>query len=91
MDSAAETRLRLRVVPNASKAEVVGWMDDDCLKVKVTAPPEGGRANLEVCALLAKVAGLSKRDVRLVRGEKSRLKEVILVGALPDILRKPSP
>ena len=81
---ASETHLRLRVIPNAAKAQVVGWMEDGCLKVKVTAPPEGGRANAEVCALLAKFAGLSKRQVRLVRGEKSRLKEVVVDGPRPD-------
>jgi len=75
--------LQLRVVPNASRAEVVGWLEPGVLKVKVTAPPEGGRANKEVLALLAKTLGLGRRDAALVGGEKSRNKTVELVG-IPD-------
>lgn len=84
-------RLRLRVVPRASRAEVVGWLQPGLLKVKVTAPPEGGRANQEVVALLAKELGLSRRDVRLEAGAKAREKIVLCTGLSPEELGRRLP
>lgn len=66
--------LRIRVIPNASRSEIVGWMDDEVLKIKVSAPPEGGRANREVCDLLGKKLGLNRKNLRIVSGETSRNK-----------------
>jgi uncharacterized protein (TIGR00251 family) len=48
--------LRLKVVPGASRDQVVGPLGDR-LKVKVAAPPEAGKANRAVCALLAALTG----------------------------------
>jgi uncharacterized protein (TIGR00251 family) len=72
--------LSLRVVPNASRGEVVGYQADGRLKVKVAAPPEGGRANKAVCELLAEALDLPKRAVTVERGETSREKTVRIAG-----------
>lgn len=76
----AQAHLRLRVVPNAARAGVVGWMDDGHLKIKVQAPPEGGRANDAVCETLAAALQLPRRAVTLIAGEKSRQKTVAVAG-----------
>jgi uncharacterized protein (TIGR00251 family) len=68
--------LSLKVVPKASKDEVVGLLDDGSLKVKVTAPPEQGKANAAVCQLLAGGFGVAKRNVEILRGETSANKQV---------------
>lgn len=68
-----EFLLEVRVVPNASRTEISGWVQG-ALKVRVQAPPEGGRANVAVATLLARALGLGKREVRLLAGEKSRAK-----------------
>ncbi|KAF0094383.1 MAG: hypothetical protein E1N59_1914 [Puniceicoccaceae bacterium 5H] len=73
-------QLSLRVVPNASRSKVVGWMDDGALKVKVQAPPEDGKANKQVCAVLAKALGVGKRDLAITVGEKSRTKTIEVTG-----------
>lgn len=72
--------LCVRVVPNASRAEVVGWMEGRVLKVKVCAPPEGGRANEAVVELLAKTFGVPRRTVSIVSGQTSRNKRVAVEG-----------
>ncbi len=46
------------------------------LGLRVQAPPDRGRANKAVCALLAKSLGIPKSSVRILAGEKSSLKTV---------------
>ena len=72
-------RLKLKVIPGASKSEIVGWLGDS-LKVKVTAPPEKGKANKEVEALLSKALKLPKVMVRIVSGTTSQQKTVEIEG-----------
>ena len=48
--------------------------------VRVTAPPEKGRANAAVIALLADALGVAKTSVRITRGHNSREKLVAVDG-----------
>jgi uncharacterized protein (TIGR00251 family) len=70
--------LTLKVVPKSSRNEIVGFLADGSLKVKVTAAPEKGKANAEVCELLAREFGVSRRSVEIVRGETSPVKQVVI-------------
>lgn len=71
--------LDLKVVPNAPRNEITGWLGG-ALKIKVRAPALDGRANEELCVFLAGALGLPRRNVTLLRGEKSRQKTVHLTG-----------
>ena len=77
--NAPACRLRVKVVPGASRTEVVGLLGA-ALKVRVSAPPEGGQANREVCALLADRLGLPLAQVTVVSGPASPNKVIGLVG-----------
>lgn len=79
--------LNVRVIPNASRDEVVGW-HDGALKVKVTAQPESGKANKAVCALLAKQFSISKRAVIVVRGHSVPNKLIRIAGLSIAELKK---
>jgi uncharacterized protein YggU (UPF0235/DUF167 family) len=46
--------------------------------VRVTAPPDGGRANEAVIALLAGALGVAKSRINIVRGMASREKVVMI-------------
>jgi uncharacterized protein (TIGR00251 family) len=70
--------LRLKVVPGASRSAVVGPLGER-LKVRIAAPPEGGKANQAVCALLAAWAGVA--EVRLIAGAGHAEKVVLLLGS----------
>ena len=50
------------------------------LKVRVAAPPEGGRANSACAELLADTFGLKPAQVELVSGPVSRAKQFRLAG-----------
>ena len=68
-------KLKVRVVPKASRNQVDGY-EDGTLKLRVTAPPTEGQANAGVIALLAKTLGVSKSQLQIVRGQSSRNKVV---------------
>jgi uncharacterized protein (TIGR00251 family) len=73
------TRLKLKVVPGASRTAIAGWLDD-ALKIQVAAAPERGKANKAVMALLCKSLDLQRSGVRIVQGESSPMKVVEIDG-----------
>jgi uncharacterized protein (TIGR00251 family) len=75
----ARTRVRLRVAPGARKTELAGRHGDGW-KIRVSAPPEGGRANDAVLDLLAERVGLPRRSLTIVSGRKGRDKVVEMTG-----------
>ena len=69
--------LKVRVQPNAARDQVVGYQEDT-LRLRVTAPPQRGKANAAVVSLLAETLGVTKRRVRILRGHASREKLVVV-------------
>ena len=65
--------LRVRVIPRAGKNEIAGERNG-ALLVRVTAPPEGGKANAAVCRLIAKALGVRPSRVAVMRGAAAREK-----------------
>jgi uncharacterized protein (TIGR00251 family) len=77
------TRLRLRVTPGARRSGIVGRYGE-AWKVTVAAPPEDGRANAALVALLADTLDVPRGSVTLVSGHGTRDKVVELAGLAPD-------
>jgi uncharacterized protein (TIGR00251 family) len=73
------TRLRLRVIPGSGKPGIVGRYGDGW-KLRVTAPPERGKANEAALDMLADTLGLAATNLRLVSGHGSRDKTVEVAG-----------
>ena len=81
-------QLEVRVQPRA-KRNALEIVEGQALKAHVTAPPEGGKANDAVVALLAKALGVAKGSVCIVRGHRSRKKLVRIEGlAEPEACRR---
>jgi uncharacterized protein (TIGR00251 family) len=72
-------RVRLRVSPGARRDELVGQHGEGW-KVRVAAPPEGGRANDAVLDLLARELSLPRRSLSIVSGQTAREKVVLMEG-----------
>lgn len=66
--------INIKVIPNAKKNEVIE--EGDRLKVRVTAPAIDGKANKAVAEILAEFFKVKKRDIRIIRGEKTREKVI---------------
>jgi uncharacterized protein len=69
-------RLTVKVVPRASKDEVVGMMQDNTLKVRLRAPPVDGAANEALRRVLAEHFDVKLSKVVILRGATARLKVV---------------
>lgn len=77
----------LHVQPGASKAAIVGLLDDR-VKVSVTKKAVDGEANEAVRELLADSFNVKKAAVSLLKGDKSRQKTVLLKGDSQLLLNK---
>lgn len=67
--------IEVHVQPKSSRDEIIG-AEGERIKVKVTAPPQDGKANERVREIIAKRLEISKSNVEIIRGEKSRIKIV---------------
>lgn len=72
-------RIAVRLVPRASRTEVIGFAGEE-LRVRVQAPPVGGAANAALCRVLERALGVGRGDVRIVAGHASRSKIVAVDG-----------
>lgn len=68
-------KLAVHVTPRSSKNAVVGREGDE-VRVKVSAPPDGGKANKAVCKVVADALGLPKSAVEVASGHTSRHKRL---------------
>ena len=81
-------QLKVKVVPGASRNSIAGWLGDT-LKVRVTAPPERGKANAAVEAAIAEALGISLKSARVIQGKTSPRKIVEILGlSESDVFRR---
>jgi uncharacterized protein len=83
--------LHVRLTPKSSSARIAGAEDHGgkpVLKAYVTAPPEDGKANAALAALVADWLGVPKSTVTMAAGQKSRLKSVAVAGDAKSLLEK---
>jgi len=78
----------VRVSPSSRRTALRGVYGDR-LKVSVSAPPEDNRANQELTEALANWLEVSRDDVRIETGHRSRDKVVVFTGMdEPEFRRK---
>jgi uncharacterized protein len=73
--------LEVKIIPNASKNEIVGW-ENDKLKIRIQKPAEKNKANKELVVFLAKIFKVAKSNVQIISGEKSSHKRIAIDGIL---------
>lgn len=56
-DNNFEKFVKIKVIPNAKKTEIIGKMDDGAIKIRVKAIPENGKANAEILKFFEKNFG----------------------------------
>ncbi len=70
----------VRVVPRASRSEIVGE-HNGALRIRIAAPPVSGAANRELVRILAKTFKLPQNAVEILSGANSKSKTVRVRGA----------
>ncbi len=91
-DPAGGLRVHLRLTPRASRDAVTGVVPDAegrlLLRVAVTDPPEGGKANAAALRLLARAWKLPKSDLHIVGGATNRRKTLRINGDPAALTRR---
>ena len=87
MTHTGQVRITVRVHPGSSRPGV-GGEQDGALVVRVTKRAVDGEATAATLAALAAAFGVSRHDVTLVAGARSRMKIVDVAGADPALLEQ---
>ena len=77
-----------KIVPGSSGLTRISGLLDGMLKVKVSAPPEKGKANQCLLKFLAKELGVKKNAVSILSGTTSPVKQVQVLGISTETLTK---
>ena len=75
----------VKVVPGSSKTAIAGLLGN-MLKVKVSAPPEKGKANESLISFLAKRLGVKTRNIEIISGTSNPVKQIRVQALTPDRL-----
>jgi uncharacterized protein (TIGR00251 family) len=79
IDTADGAVIDVRVVPRAGRSAVAG-VRDNALLVRLASAPVDGAANDDLIATLARTLDRPRRDIRILAGDRSRSKRVLVVG-----------
>lgn len=71
--------LKIRITPNSSKNQII--LENESIKLKVTAQPIENKANKAVIEYLAKLLKVPKSSVSIVKGQTSKDKTVFIAVA----------
>ena len=87
--SEREITFHIRLTPKGGRDAIEGWQlgadGKEHLKARVSAPPEDGKANAALIALLSKALKVPKSAIRIAAGETARLKTIAIASAAPDL------
>jgi hypothetical protein len=70
---------RAKIVPGSSKTAIAGEFDG-MLKVKVSAPPEKGKANAALLDCLGKILGVKRNNITITSGQTNPVKTISVEG-----------
>lgn len=71
--------LAIRVTPRARRNEIVEILPDQTIKVRLTAPPNEGKANEALVEFLAEVLGVARSRIEIIAGDTGRDKLISIL------------
>ncbi|MCB1802583.1 MAG: YggU family protein [Gammaproteobacteria bacterium] len=79
--------LQVKVIPKSSSDELAG-VQGDHMRVRITAPPVDGKANVHLVRWLAQVFGVSRSAITIEAGTLARIKRIRVhaPARLPDAI-----
>lgn len=76
--------VKIKIVPNSSKNDII--LEDEFIKVKVTAQPIENKANKALVEFLSKIFKVPKTNIEILKGDTS--KEKTLLFKIQDEAKK---
>lgn len=67
--------IRIKIVPNSSKNDLI--IEDEFIKVKVTAQPIENKANKALVEFLSKKFKIPKTSIQIVKGDTAKEKTLL--------------
>lgn len=80
--------LPVRVIPRASKNEIVGILGDQTVKVRLTALPADAATNQALIAFLSEALGIAAANMEIVAGVQGRDKLVSILDVTSEELQQ---
>jgi uncharacterized protein len=77
--------LHVIIQPRASRNEITG-VQQQALKIRLTAPPVEGAANKECLRFLADALDISPSQLQLISGHKARRKTILIRNLTPQAI-----
>ncbi len=81
------TVITMKVVPGSSGTTHMCGLLDGMLKIKVSAPPEKGKANQCLLKYLSRALDVKKNTLNIISGQTGRVKQVKVSGVSAEMLR----
>lgn len=66
--------LKVKVITNAQKTEIIWELEDWTIKLKVRVIPEKWKANSEIIEYFSKILNLNKSKIEIISGKTSKIK-----------------
>lgn len=78
--------VKIRIVPNSSKNDII--LEDEFVKVKVTAQPIENKANKALIEFLSKTFKIAKTSIEILKGDTSKEKTLLFKTCNDDKLKE---
>lgn len=83
-DASQGAAITVKIVPKASRTEIVGIQEDGTIKIRLMAPPVEGEANEELISFLAEFLEVDAHNIEILAGANNRRKLVTVLNIRAD-------
>ncbi len=73
----------VKLVPNSSFNKILDYTQD-YVRIKISSPPIENKANKELIEFLSDILDINKSKIKIISGDKSKLKKILLVNTNYD-------
>jgi len=80
VEGSINTKLKIRVTPRAKRDEIYSILEDGTVKVRLTAPPVGGKANKALIKYFSGIFEIPRSRIEILTGFKNRNKLLVIRG-----------
>jgi len=87
-DGKKGSALAIRVIPGASKNEIAEVLNDGTVRIRLTAQPVEGKANVALVDFLSKLLDIPRSRIAIVAGETRRDKLVSIIDMDSETLQE---